>query len=292
MEKFNKIISALILVITLLMQFSSVFAAFEVQNAFIEYDTDCGKHLQVDNGGGNWGEIITSYVEYQAPDGQKYPAYCLDRTKPGVGNPVLGDTTDGYNVNVEKLLDNNVVYTAVISGYPYKTPGELGVQDKYDAYAATKLAIYSILYGTDVNTKYRGVDTRGQNIIRAINTIVNKAKTQTKTQSTALISFTKVGEFGEDSNKNYYSQTYKVNSDIDMKQYTITAIGGLPSGSFTADASGGNKTTFSAGENFKIMIPKAEANKIENVGGVLSVQAKCKNYPVFYASKDASCFNI
>ena len=49
MKKLKKIVSVLILLTILLMQFSNIFAAFEVQNAFIEYVTDCGDYLEVDN---------------------------------------------------------------------------------------------------------------------------------------------------------------------------------------------------------------------------------------------------
>lgn len=200
---------------------------------------------------------------------------------------MIGDIPDGYTVNIEKVLDNNKVYTAVINGYPYKTPSELGVYNKYDAFMATKQAVYSVLYNYNVDSHYRGVDERGDNIKKAIKTIVNKARNETKSPSTALLSFTKNGNFVEDPIDNkYYSQTYTVKSDIDMREYTITATAKLPSGSFIADSSNTRKNTFAANEKFKILVPKQKANELEKVEGVISVQAKCKNYPVFYAKKD------
>ena len=288
MKKINKIVSALMLTMLIIGQFSNIFAAFDVQSAFIEYQTDCGDYLQVNNGGGNWGRVITSYVEYQAPDGQKYPAYCLDNTKPGVGSTTLGDNPNGYTVNVEKLLDNDRIYTAIINGYPYKTPEELGVSNKYDAFTATKHAVYSIINGTDINSKYRGVGDRGQKIINAMNNIVYKANHETKRQTSAMLTLVKDGAFGEDANQDYYSQTYHIQSDVDMQQYTITGISEFTSGSYIVDLTGNRKNTFSAGEQFKIMIPKEQANNMDNVSGAISVQAKCKTYPVFYASKDSS----
>lgn len=201
---------------------------------------------------------------------------------------MIGDIPDGYTVNIEKVLDNNKVYTAVINGYPYKTPSELGVYNKYDAFMATKQAVYSVLYNYNVDSHYRGVDERGDNIKKAIKTIVNKARNETKSPSTALLSFKKDGEFVEDTTKkNYYSQAYTVNSDIDMKEYIITSTTKLPSGSYIADLSGNKKDTFSANEKFKIMVPREKANILEKVEGVISVKAKCKNYPVFYAKKDS-----
>ncbi len=165
----------------------------------------------------------------------------------------------------------------------------MGVENNYDAYAATKHAIYALLYGTDINTRYRGIGTRGQNIINAINNIINMAINHTQAQRTASLTLVKSNEFGQDEkNKDYYSQTYRISSDIDMKTYTITGIDKLPTGSYISDTNGNIKSTFSANEEFKIMIPKKEANKIENITGIISVQAKCKNYPVFYGSKNSS----
>ena len=287
MKKLKKVTSILILAVVLLMQFSKItFAVTELTEAFISYDKDCGDHLEALDGD-NWYTILASYVEYTAPDGKKYPAYCLDNTKPGVGSSLIGDLPEGYEVQIEKILDNNQVYRAAINGYPYKTPSQLGVKDKYDAYIATKQAIYSVLYNYDVDEHYRGVDERGENIHKAIKNIVDKARNGTETPRTALLTFKKDGGFTEDSSNNkYYSQTYSVNSDISMKEYKITATAKLPSGSFIAGEDGKSKTTFSADEKFKIMIPKESADKLEEVEGVLSVQAKCKNYPVFYAKKN------
>ena len=52
----------------------------------------------------------------------------------------------------------------------------MGVYDKYDAFVATKQAIYSILYNRDVDTFYRGTDERGVAIFNAIKSMVNARK--------------------------------------------------------------------------------------------------------------------
>lgn len=78
---------------------------------------------------------------YISKDGVEYPAYCLNREYPGVGE------YDGYTVDIDAVLDNVQIWRTIINGYPYKTPAELGVENKYDAFVATKQAVYSILYG-------------------------------------------------------------------------------------------------------------------------------------------------
>lgn len=285
-NNIKKIMSIMLASITILLNMTTlVQAATDITSADITYVKDCGSHLQAKDENG-WYTIVASYVEYTAPNGKKYPAYCLDNTKPGVGNASIGDLPEGYTVNVTKLLDNNKVYTAAINGYPYKTPEELGVKNKYDAYIATKQAIYSVLYGYDVDERYKGVDDRGKNIKSAIKKIVKIAREQTKTQSSALIKLNKVGNLVEDRiNSEYYSQTYKVSSDVSMKSYTITSIKNFTKNTIITDINNKKKSTFQANEQFKILIPKSEVLSQTDINGTINAKMQCKTYPVFYGSK-------
>ena len=73
-------------------------------------------------------------------NGKEYPAYCVNREKDGV-------TEDySYDVIAENIYSNNLVWNAVINGYPFKTPQELGCNTEIEAFTATKLAIYDMLY--------------------------------------------------------------------------------------------------------------------------------------------------
>lgn len=114
-NNIKKIISIMIAIITVLCTMSTfVQATTEISSADLTYLKDCGSHLQAKDSN-SWYTIVASYVEYKAPNGQIYPAYCLDNTKPGVGNSSIGDLPDGYTVNITKMLDNNKVYRAVIN---------------------------------------------------------------------------------------------------------------------------------------------------------------------------------
>lgn len=290
MTKSNtKKIIGIVLTISIIILSMSTFvqAATEITTADLTYVQDCGSHLQAKDENG-WYTIVASYVEYKAPNGQKYPAYCLDNTKPGVGNPSIGDLPDGYTVSITKMLDNDKVYRATINGYPYKTPSELGVANKYDAYIATKQAIYSVLYDYDVESRYRGVDERGENIKKAIKKIVKIAREGTQTQSTALIKFNKIGKLEEDLiNQNYYSQTYRVSSDVSMKSYTITSIKDFTKNTIITDINNKKKNTFEGSEQFKVLIPKNEVTSNSDIKGTIYAQMKCKTYPVFYGKKNS-----
>jgi len=78
MKKINKIVSILILAITLLLQFSNIILAVtEISKADITYDKDCGDHLEANDGDGEWYTILASYVEYEAPNRKKIPCLLL-----------------------------------------------------------------------------------------------------------------------------------------------------------------------------------------------------------------------
>ena len=77
--------------------------------------------------------------------GEKYPAYCVSPTKPGVTE--LGS----YDVNVKELTTDPKLYWILRHGYPYNTPEELSVSDEDEAYAATKMALWTSLNGWDLN---------------------------------------------------------------------------------------------------------------------------------------------
>ena len=287
-KNVKKLVGIMLIVITFLIAtgtYSS--AATDITFADIKYVKDCGSHLQAKDKN-RWYTIVASYVEYTAPNGVKYPAYCLDNTKPGVGNAIIGDLPEGYTVDVSKVLENNNVYTAVINGYPYKTPKDLGVEDKYDAYIATKQAVYSVLYNYDVDEHYKGVDTRGENIKKAIKNIVKIAREKTQTQKSALVKFEKVGEFGIDVKDNlYYSQTYKATCDVDMKNYEIISKTGFTKNTIITDINNNKKTVFNAQDEFKIMIPKSDLEAEKDIQGTINAKTKCKNKPVFYGSKSS-----
>lgn len=80
----KKVISVILLVITLMLNISTIVkASTEITSADLKYIKDCGDHLQArDSESSNWYTIVASYVEYTAPNGNKYPAYCMDNTKP------------------------------------------------------------------------------------------------------------------------------------------------------------------------------------------------------------------
>lgn len=272
MVKIKRIIAVVILVILLLSSVQNVAQAVTLkQDVNIYQIGKCDYTLQYKRPDGVWSYITCTYVVYQE-NGKTYPAYCLNRELDGVGE------IDNYDVNLEKLIDDVRLWRVAINGFPYKSAAELGVYNDYDAFLATKQAIYSILYDWDVETRFRGGNERGVKVHEAMKKMVYEGRYGTYTPQSANVKVDKTGELKDEGD--YYSQEYTVSSLVEMSQYTITNIINCPNGAYITDMSNNSKTTFNAGEHFKLRIPKNAISNDINVR--INVQTKCKTYPIFF----------
>ena len=199
-----------------------------------------------------WRNIQCNYICYKL-DGEIYPAYCITHGVNGV------DEEGSYTVSISDLLKDKLVYNTIINGYPYKTPGQLGVESADDAYVATKHAVNSVLLNRDVKTFYKAADERGEKIINAIYDISEKGKSGNLGYREAEVSINKIGGLVESGA--YYYQEYGVNADVNISEYTVKSIENFPEGSYVANNTGANKTTFTSSEKFRIMIPKIKLNE-------------------------------
>ena len=272
--KMGIVMIILLLLSSYLTPFINVVNAYSVSNAYIYPVKDAELHLQYWNDSKNtWSYVTTTYVGYTGEDGKFYPAYCVNRELPGVGE------YDGYTVTVTEAIQNPEVWRVLFNGFPYKSPGEMGVENDYDAFCATKQAVYSVLYGFDPASRYRGGDERGDKIANAIVNLVNYARNNPgHNYASPQVSINKVGSLTKEGE--YYSQTYSVSSNVPLRDYYVYQISGLPSGSYFASTNGSQKTSFSAGENFKVYIPQKSI--VSNIQAYIGVDGSCKSYPALY----------
>ena len=98
----------------------------------------------------NYANTIKTSVEvkYTAPivkvnvNGKEYPAYCLDVKKIGAGEKI-----DKYDLEIKNQIDNNLVYSMIINGYPYKTLAELRSKNRSRSIYSNKTSgIYSNIW--------------------------------------------------------------------------------------------------------------------------------------------------
>lgn len=255
-----------------------VNAVSEMTNANLIYDHKLDTHIMYYNEDRQeWRKIQFGYIAYKE-EGKRYPAYCITVGANGV------DEEGSYTVTTDDLLTDKLLYNIVINGYPYKTLAQLGVETEDDAYVATKHAIKCVLLNRDVKSFYKAADERGEKIINAIYEISEKGKAGNVVYKEPTIAINKMGDLIEI--ENYYYQEYAVSADVNITEYTVKNIESFPEGSYVTDNTGTNKTTFSAGEKFRIMIPKTGLNR--DISGTINVLAKCKTNAVFFGKAPKS----
>ena len=272
MKLTKKCVALLLILLAILPTFSNyALAATEISSALVKNGGECGYHLQFfDTKQNAWSYIITHYAYYEH-DGKQYPAYCLDKDSPGVGTTEAGNQ---YTVNVNDVINDVRIWRIAINSYPYQTPESLGVENYLDAF----VAIYCIIYNREPSTYFRGGDARGEAIKNAIVRLVNIGRNGSQTPVNTDITTNKIGTFKEDGE--YYSQEYSINSSVETSQYIIKNTNGLPNGSKITNMSNNEQSTFNGNEHFKVRVPKSQLTTDLNI--TILLQAKCKNYPVFY----------
>ena len=106
-------------------------------------------------------------------------------------------------MDLTQVLDDVRIWRTIINAYPYKSPEQLGVENEYDAFVATKQAVYCIIYDWDAASRFRGADERGTKIANAIVNLSNIGKNGTQIPYNSGVSASKVNGLIEDGE--YYS---------------------------------------------------------------------------------------
>ncbi len=217
-------------------------------------------------------KIGTEFVVYKK-DGIEYPAYCVNRDKPGV----TGDYS--YDVVINELYTNNLVWNAIVNGYPFKTPAELGCENDIEAFAATKLAIQDMLYDFDMS-KFNICADCGQRVLDAMRSIREIARNSNDSKTNAQIEIKEENtnwNVDEIDNK-YISKTYYIETSADIEDYKVI----ITDNNLAKVVNLNNEelNIFSKNERFKILLPIKE---LENPGEFsIKVNSKLKTYPIFY----------
>lgn len=269
-------IVAIVLVLNILGFANSLYAVSTLENksANVYMVEDCESLLKYK------GMVVrVRYVEYEN-EGVKYPAYCMDKHKEGVGS-------DGINsdiVTVQKNLQDVGLWRVVINGYPYKTIEELGVANKQEAFTATKQAIYCYLH-ENTPEDYEAIGEAGQRTLNALKNIVNNANKSTETKISSTIKIEKTTDKWEQDKmeKSYVSKTYKVNAGAVIEKYHVKITkesGEKYEGIKITDENNNERNEFLPNEKFKALIPIKDMK--ENGEIKLEVEAKVKTKPVLY----------
>ena len=144
MKKLLSLFLACILLLGILP--TSVFAADSVEEALGEVNIYNGDYeLGYLSINGAVKKQTYTYFLYESNDGttKESPAYCVNPTTPGVPQSVGPGGSIKYLAE-EKASDPKVV-GIISNGYPHRSLGELNLDNKYQAYYATKMALWCYL---------------------------------------------------------------------------------------------------------------------------------------------------
>ncbi len=279
-RKISIIISLIVILINLIPIKSS--ATTPIDSAYI-YATKKTDALLI------WNELgIHTHMAVYKINGKEYPAYCMNRDLPGVeiGTP--------QTVDVNKLVNNVMVWRAIINGYPYKTISELGCKSEEEAYLATKQAVYCMLTNRDVseysaNSQY---GKSGERTLNALKQIVKNARSSKATKVSSELTIKQKNSLWQiDSLDNkYVSQTFAVSANASFSKYVVEIKNLDIEGIKITDKNNSEKKEFKANEEFKILIPTTNITKDGNF--TINVSGEVATKPVLYGeSRDSSLQN-
>ena len=227
------------------------------------------------------GLRIHTHMAVYKKDGKEYPAYCMNRELPGV------EIGKSQTVDINRLVNNVMVWRAIINGYPYKSISELGCNTEEEAYLATKQAVYCMLTNRDVN-EYSAIGEEGERTLNALKTIVNNARNSNQTKVSSELTVNEEEKLWkiDKLDSNYISKVFTVTASAGMSDYIVNIKNLNIEGSKLVDENNKEKTKFTSSEKFKILIPIQEVKQDGNF--TIDVSAKVATKPVLYGeSRDS-----
>lgn len=259
----------IILVLQFCVFYNSVIAT-QLDSANIYMVGDCGSLLKYKG-----VEVKVSYVQY-TDGGVNYPAYCLDKTKPGAEN-------GAYTVSVNSMIQDVGLWRRIINGYPYKSIEELGVANKEEAFTATKQAIYCYIHGNNP-ADYTPIGEAGERTLRAMHQIIAQAQSSSETKISNYIEIKDedVNWEVDEIEKSYISKVFSILSDAQIQDYSIHFQENTIDGIKITNLQNTVKNEFQPDEKFKILIP-IESLKEKGEFRILA-NAKVKTKPVLYGT--------
>ena len=228
---------------------------------------DCGRLLKK-------GDIVVkTYIVVYNENGKEYPAYCLDKDKAGVSDSI------NYSVDLDGVIKNVYIWKAITNGYPYKTPEEMGCNTIGEAFMATKMAVYSVLYNYTIND-FSPIGEAGQRTWNALNNILLKVNDGNNNQISSNLNIIEETEEWKENKEmqGYISKDFSVKSDGPINSYTISKEGGTD-GVIITNLDNEIKQEFNANEKFRITIPISELSDGGNMK--LKAVANVETKPIF-----------
>ena len=275
-KKILKIISIILLsVIIFSFITSNIYAKkFSIEKADLYSKGYCKSLLKNTPTGGT---IKVAKVFYKS-DGIEYPAYCLNVELDGVGK------VDGYTVTVDKVVDNELVRNVMINGYPYKSFESMGVEDVDEAFTATKMAVYCVLYDYDKDNykKFEAIGEAGERTLKAMKKIVETARNSKGKYEEPNIGIEEIDKKWsvDEKDKEYISRKFKAVSTVDINEFDLNLDETKIEGIKITDLENNEKRNFKNNTEFKILVPIKELK--EKGCFKININGSIETKPILY----------
>lgn len=300
----KRIISLLLVLITVLGLFpATAFAASSEEEALGEVDIYAGsERLSYLSINGRVRELIYTYYNHVDSNGREreIPAYCVNPNIVGVPQTVPAGQSIKYMAK-EKSSDPKIM-GIVANGYPTRGLSELKLQDKYEAYYATKMALWAYILpnwsisNLKVNPALSGDQlTRAKAVLAAAKEIYTRGTVWSEVYAPSVTctpdrdvayDVTIGGKAYKQQIFTYWSKTWICNYNVSVAFADPSSV---PSGTRIVDMDNNDITALTTtangngyGGKFKILYPaESVAGKTGSVQ--LSFNSNVYQYAIFYA---------
>lgn len=300
----KRIISMLLVLITVLGMFpTAAFAAATEEEALGEVDIyNSGYELSYLSINGRIRTQIYTYYNYVNSKGQtkEIPAYCINPNTKGVPQSVPEGESIEYLA--ENITSDPKIMGIIANGYPHRGLSELKLENKYQAYYATKMALWCYLLpnwdiaNLKVNPTLTGVEMeRAQKILAAAKNIYQRGTAWSTVLAPKLTATPDRDEaYAITINgRQYKQQIFTVNSETWVCDYDIAVSFAnpdeVPEGTRIVDMENNDITaitTTATGQGysakFKVLYP-ADAVTGKSGGVQLAFSADVYKYAIYYA---------
>ena len=223
------------------------------------------------------GQLNYMYY-YRDYNNVEHKAFCLNLGMKGA--------EDGaYNVDANQLISDPKVASILISGSPYRTLAELGLNNEDEASFATQFAVWTYLNGLDLNqiTPY---NPGNENVVDAIKRIYYDGMNM-KYTTEAIINVQKNGVAGLDNiDRNYYSQKYSISHNQNIKNINLSILGA--ENVRITDLNNNDISNITNISEFKILIPLNNITENKNIK--INFRTEAKQTSVMFGATTISDF--
>ena len=300
----KRVVSMLLAVVMMLGMFpGTALAAGSVEEALGEVNIYNGEQkLSYLSINGRVRELIYTYYNYVDRNGQtkEIPAYCVNPNIKGVPQTVAPGESIKYLAN--EIGSDPKVIGIIANGYPHRSLSELKLENKYQAYYATKMALWAYLLpnwdinNMKVNPNLTGVELeRANKMLAAVKDIYRRGTVwSTVLSPNVTVEADQETAYPATINgQEYLQQIFTVTSETWVCNYAVNVAfsdpSAVPAGTKIVDMD--NKeidviTTKATGKGyagqFKVLYP---ASAVDGQSGSvqLSFRTNVYKYAIYYA---------